>query len=119
MAKSEHKKFKVSVTDLKIGMKILAYTGFSEQYKSLVDETCEFIRHNFKGTTVSVTRDDNITNLPVAKLKTGDSLNRIFNFPASLNKITVVNLKLIEELQRRGMIGFVVQKKKDVLTTFY
>jgi len=113
MASTRYKKFKARIKDLKIGMTILAYTEFTEQYRSIENNTCEFIRHNFKGTTVTVTRDDKRLNLPVDELTAGDSLNRIYNFPASLTKITVINLKLIQELQRRGMVGFIVQKKKD------
>ena len=113
MAKTKYKKIKIPVTELKIGMTILAYSEFSDQYESLKPELCEFIRHNFKGTTVTITRDNKKQNLPVAQMKPGDSLNRIYEFPSSLKKITVVNLKLIDELQRRGMIGFIVQRKRD------
>lgn len=113
MATTNYKKIKASVSELKIGMTILAYSEFSDEYQSLEPATAEFIRHNFKRTTVSVTRKNIKQNLPVAQLKEGDTLNRIYNFPTSLKKITIVNLKLIEELQRRGMIGFIVQRKKD------
>ena len=114
MKNSQLTKIQVSVNQLDEKMTILAYTAFNKIYRKINKETCTFIRHNFKGTSVQIIRDEQQLNLGVDQLRQGDSLLRIYNFPESLKKITEVKPKLISELKRRGMVGFIVKQKTDL-----
>lgn len=113
-ANNQYVKLEVKVDDLKRGMTIVAYTGFSLQYSSLKKEICDFIRFNFKGTKVIVGRGQRKLDIPVTDLKVGDMLIQIYNFSPELKKITQITPKFKEELIRRGMHRFKVQKKIDM-----
>lgn len=95
-------------------MLIEAYSGFNQKYVSIDKQTCEWVKHNFRGTSIVAQRDGHTLEFPVDELKTGDSLMKIQNFPNSLEKLVHVNEKLIKELEARGFHEFEVRmiKKK-------
>lgn len=111
MATAKYIQTPAKAEDLEKGMTIIAYTGFSAAYQSIDAATCKFIRHNFRGTEVTVVRSKQKLELQVDELKIGDALSRIYNFPANLQKITLVTTNLIKELKKRGMVRFLVKKK--------
>jgi HD-GYP domain-containing protein (c-di-GMP phosphodiesterase class II) len=111
MARDDNKQNTIKVDDLENGMTIVAYSGFNQDYQSIDAATCKFVRHNFRGTAVSVVRNKGKMELNVDDLKIGDTLNRIYNFPPHLKKITLVNASLVKELKKRGMIRFLVKKE--------
>jgi HD-GYP domain-containing protein (c-di-GMP phosphodiesterase class II) len=100
-----------SLENLENGQKILSYCGFSSQYRQLSPQTCQFVRHNFPHTTLTVLRQDVKHRLPSAQLEPGDTLLSIGDFPAALKKITIVSPGLIAELGRRGMKRFQVENR--------
>lgn len=104
---------RVKVADLKKGMVIKAYSRFSKRYQNMDEQTCEFVRHNFKGTRCVVQRGKKKLNIPVKSVKPKDTLKGIFDFPPALQKITIVTKELAEALKLRGMLEFVaVQPEK-------
>ncbi|MBU2645238.1 HD domain-containing protein [bacterium] len=98
---------KVKVESLKKGMVIKAYSGFSSRYNMMDALTCEFVRHNFRGTRVIVLRGDKKFNIEVEDLKPGDTLKGIHHFPPALQKLTIVTPELIGALKKRGMLAFI------------
>lgn len=113
--KKKSKPHVLSVNDLKPGMVITAYSRFSDRYQFMDKLTSTFIRHNFKATRAIVNRDNRRLDIPIEKLKSGDTLLKIHSFPPHLKKLTkVINEKFISELKKRGMLGFQVQKKGNL-----
>jgi len=110
MADTQDDQTFVSITELKEGMTITAYLGFGDKYQSIDDETCQWLKLNFKGVTIDVERDGNKSDLTTDQLQIGDKIDKIFNFPTTLTKITTVNGPLVNELQRRGFTKFAVRK---------
>ncbi|MCP4753819.1 MAG: HD domain-containing protein [Proteobacteria bacterium] len=100
----------VKVTDLNTDMLILAYEVFGKKYRSLSKLTCEWLKFNFKGTQAIVERDGQKIEVAIGQLETGDNLRRLYKFPASLKKLTIVNKRLATELKARGFHGFIVRK---------
>lgn len=101
-------KSKVSIQELKPGMKITAYTGFSKLYQSLDSKTCKFLQHNFKKSKATIIRDSETREIPVELLKVGDKVLRLYAFPAELKKLIQVNEKLVSALKARGFLAFEV-----------
>lgn len=99
----------VNVTDLAPGMIITAYTGFSSRYTPLEENTCEWVKHNFKGATVLGMRNQTVFQGAIADLQPGDSIREILDIPPTLKHICQVNEKLVEELGKRGFIQFRIQ----------
>jgi len=103
----ELKQAKTRVTELKDGMVIKAYCRFSRRYTDMDGLTCEFIRHNFRGTRCIVIRGQQKLQLPIRAIETGDSLIGVYDFPPALQKITRVTPELVNELKRRGVLEFI------------
>lgn len=101
----------VELRRLKSDMTIIEYSKFSDPYKQMANKTCVFLRHNFHGTQAEIIRDEKKINIQIENVKVGDTLQRIFNFPPQLAKITIVNDKLIKALETRGMLEFTVSMK--------
>lgn len=98
----------VSVEDLKVNMKIEAFTKFAKPYSNMEEKVCKFVQHNFKGATAEVVRNGKATTCPIAQIQTGDTLNKVFDIPTALGKLTNVSKGLPPELKRRGFLGFTV-----------
>ena len=105
---------KVKVRKLKEGMVIKAYTKFSGRYQSMDEGTCEFIRHNFKGTRAIIIRNNKKYNTNVKSIQTGDTLNGLYDFPPALQKITIATKELSQALEKRGMLEFITVQPKAV-----
>ncbi|MBT3224756.1 MAG: HD domain-containing protein [Deltaproteobacteria bacterium] len=103
---------KVKVRKLKTGMVIKAYTKFSSRYQSMDAVTCEFVRHNFKGTRVVIIRNNKKYNTNVQSIKPGDTLSGLYDFPPALQKITIANEELRQALEKRGMLEFITVQPK-------
>jgi len=101
----------VELKKLKGDMTIMEYTRFNEHYKHMDKKNCFFVRHNFHGTKADIIRDKKRIIIQVEKVKVGDTLQRIFDFPPQLKKITLVNDKLIKALKLRGMLEFTIFRK--------
>ncbi len=100
----------VSVDKLKADMIIIAYTGFSNQYRNINPRVCGFLKLNFAGSKTVVLRDNVKIEVPIEAIRMGDSILKIFSFPNSIEKLTRVNHKLIAALKKRGMLSFSVIK---------
>ena len=107
-------KSKVKVKKLKEGMVIKAYTKFSGRYQSMDEGTCEFIRHNFRGTRAIIVRENKKYNTGVKYLQTGDTLSGLYDFPPALQKITIATKELSQALEKRGMLEFITVQPKAV-----
>ncbi len=99
----------ISIQELKTGMMITAYTSFDKKYAPLDEETCEWVKHNFKGAAVRGTRSGDRFLNSIANLLPGDHIQEIFDIPATLKNICQVNDGLISELKKRGFLHFRVQ----------
>ncbi len=113
MAKDSTSNDTVGIGDLTSQMVIAAYTGFHDKYKSLDKQSCEWVKHNFKRTSVVVEREGSRLELPVSDMQERDSLLRIHNFPAGLEKLLQVSDKLVKELEKRGFTEFEVKLIKQ------
>lgn len=108
---------KVRVDQLKPNMRIMAFTGFEKKYTQLDDKVCKFIQLNFANTRVEIVRDTQTSVCPVSKIQPGDQVKRIFDFPDSLKKLTVVTTPLVQELKKRGFLEFeVIMPPKPVMS---
>ncbi|MCP4756374.1 MAG: HD domain-containing protein [Proteobacteria bacterium] len=110
MTKDTTQQKQVPLEDLGENMTIQAYTGFNEKYKHMDEKVCQWLQHNFKGSRAIVERQGEKLDTLVDRLETDDSLQRLFAFPATLKKLTVVNTKLVQELRKRGFLRFDVQR---------
>lgn len=110
MASESSQTEQVALADLDDSMVISAYTGFHQKYNKMEEMTCKWLRHNFKGTKTIVERGGQNITTPIEKLEVGDTLLQLFSFPESLKKLTLVNDKLIQELQKRGFSRFKVTR---------
>jgi HD-GYP domain-containing protein (c-di-GMP phosphodiesterase class II) len=100
----------VGIKDLKKGMTIISYVGFNQKYQSINEETCTFIRHNFKKARARIIRQDKELDVQVDQISPGDTLRRIYKLPLELKKLTAVNEKLAQALMQRGFLRFEVKK---------
>ncbi len=107
-------KSKVKVSKLKKGMVIKAYTKFSGRYQSMDEVTCEFIRHNFKGTRAIIVRENKKYNTGVKYIQKGDTLSGLYDFPPALQKITIATKELSQALEKRGMLEFITVQPQAV-----
>ena len=101
----------VGVKDLKEGMIILSFLAFSQDYQSLKETQCKWLKHNFRGTEVVVRRKGQTLEIPMEQLQLGDQLDKLFRFPPALKKLTHVTPMLIGELGKRGFLQFRVEEK--------
>lgn len=105
-------KTNVKLQDLKPGMTISAYTGFHPHYQALDQKTCKFLQLNFKKSKATIIRNKENREIPVEMLRENDALLRIYAFPPELEKLLVVNDKLIDALKSRGFLEFSVTLEK-------
>ncbi|NQU65612.1 MAG: HD domain-containing protein [SAR324 cluster bacterium] len=117
MAAKKKQMIKVHVDSLKDGMIIKAYTSFSANYRPIDKSTRDFVRHNFKNTRAIISRQGNKQDIPIQTLESGDELLRIHSFPSALQKLTLVKRPLVQELKKRGMIGFYTQANDTLATS--
>lgn len=99
----------VAVNDLKQNMKIVEFTKFAKPYSNMEEKMVKFVQHNLRGASAEIQRDGKIMNCPISKLKTGDSIRKVFDIPTTLSKLTTVTKGLIPELKRRGFAAFTVE----------
>ncbi len=99
----------IGLSDLTSQMVIQAYTGFPDNYQPMNKATSDWVKHNFKGTSVVAEREGKQAKIPIDKLQEGDSLFRIDKFPQALEKLLIVNEKLVKELKSRGFSQFEVK----------
>ncbi len=107
-AKTQNVKVRIKANDLEKDMTIMAYIGFSEKYQALDQDTCVFLRHNFKGTNALIVRKNKRKVIGIERIQEGDCVQKIFDFPSSLSKLTVVSNKLKTALKKRGFYRFEV-----------
>ncbi len=107
----------VMLEDLNQKMLIQAYTGFSTKYDAIDDQTCEWLKLNFKGTAVAIGRQGKKLEVGIEKLQPGDTLYRISKFPSKLEKLVIVNSKLVKELSDRGFSRFEVRLRSPAKTS--
>lgn len=100
----------MGIKELKSGMIILCYVGFSKRYQMMEEQTCAFVKHNFRNCRARVIRDGKELDLSVDQVNIGDTLRRIYKIPAELKKLTAVNEKLIQALMKRGFLKFEVKR---------
>ncbi len=103
----------ISLNELSSQMMITAYTGFNDKYSPMDKQTGDWVKHNFKGTMIRVNRGGTDLEIPVDQLQEGDSLLKVFGFPANLEKLVKVSNGLIKELEKRGFTEFEVKKIKQ------
>jgi len=103
----------IPVQDLKVGMTITAYTGFGSKYTPLDEETCDWVKHNFRGATAKGTRSGTAFQESVANLLPGDNIQKISAISPTHKNICQVTDGLIEELQKRYFLRFQVQTTID------
>ncbi|MBU2514356.1 HD domain-containing protein [bacterium] len=99
----------VSLNDLTSQMVIQSYSGFPGKFRSMDKATSEWVKHNFKGTSIVAEREGKQLEFPVENLNEGDTLLRIQKFPQTLERLLIVNDKLINELKSRGFTKFEVK----------
>lgn len=108
MSKSMKNAMLVSINELTPQMKIISYCGFGSIYKFMDEKTSKWIKVNFKGSTAEIIRNETQFKVGVEELLEGDSLICLFDLPSSLRKLTQVNKRLIQELQKRQFLKFTV-----------
>ena len=101
---------KVKVSALTKNMLIYAYVGFHERYDIVAQRTCDWLKHNFKGTKVVISRSARRLEIKIEDLEVGDSVLRLHKFPNYLKKLVQVNDRLASELKRRGFLSFEVSQ---------
>lgn len=106
----------VSLAKLNSQVQITAYTGFSDKYQTMDQQVCDWVKHNFKGTSLVVERYGKSIEIPVDDLQIKDSLQKIFKFPKELEKLLKVNERLLKELENRGFFQFDVIPLKNKST---
>ncbi|MDX2469400.1 MAG: HD domain-containing protein [SAR324 cluster bacterium] len=115
MAEIRVKHAVVGINELKKGMRILSFLEFSPKYHDIEDKTCAWLKHNFKGTSATVIRDNQKTEILVDDMLLGDNLQKLYKLPPQLQKITMVSERLVEELKKRGFVQFRIEKKVKVM----
>ncbi len=107
----------VLVEQLRPNMKIVEFTKFIDPYSRMSEKVCKFLQLNLKGTTVEVIRNGKTVTCSINDLQPEDNLQRVFDIPDSLRRLTIVTKGLIPELKKRGFLGFTVQIAEKVPTT--
>ena len=103
----------VKVTELKENMTILSYVKFSKKYTSMSNETCKWLKHNFKGAQVVVERGGETREIFIKQLTDGDTLRRIYKFLPGHKKLITISGKLVAALKNRGFLVFkVIEQRK-------
>ncbi len=100
----------LNIKQLKKGMKIISYIGFSQKYQSMDLETCTFVRHNFKDARARIIRQEKELDINVEQIAVGDTMKRIYKLPPDLKKLTIVTEKLVPALMHRGFLKFEVKR---------
>ncbi len=98
----------VKISELNSRMTIQSFVQFSKNYQSMSEQTCEWVKHNFKGAQAVVKRDGKLVKSAVNEIMVGDTLHQLYKIPPSLKKLTTVNDKLTKALKNRGFLAFKV-----------
>ncbi|MFH2132302.1 MAG: HD domain-containing phosphohydrolase [bacterium] len=106
----------VLLENLDDDMIIERYIGFIDKFNSMDEMTCKWLQHNFKGVKAGVKRADKTLQLAIEDIRIGDMLFELHTFPPALQKLTLVNQRLKEELEKRGFLEFQVKRVKKQLT---
>jgi HD-GYP domain-containing protein (c-di-GMP phosphodiesterase class II) len=106
----------VSIDELKEKMTIISYNGFHVKFKTTDEKTCQWLRHNFKNTSAQIERQGKSIKINIDQIKQGDNLQKLFNFPNELRKLTIVTDRLIKELRSRGFLRFYVSQPASSLS---
>ena len=101
----------VLLNELEEGMVITAYSGFGERYVLIDKTTMTFLRHNFRGCKVIVSRGGKNLQINSDDIQEGDTIVKIHSFPPKLAKFTKVNPQLIKALKFRDIVKFDVKKQ--------
>jgi len=107
----------VTYEQLSDKMIIRAYSGFSMKFQHMSPDVCHWLKHNFQGTQVIIKRAAQKKQVLIEEIEEGDSLYRIFQFPQSRRRLTIVTGKLIKELQGRGFLSFIVALATRTIST--
>ena len=100
---------RVNTDDLQNNMRIVAYVEFGKRYHPLDKQICSWLLHNFRGARAIVSRAGKERKVYVNQLLPGDTLDRLDQFPVSLDKLTKVRKPLISELKKREFLSFEVR----------
>lgn len=106
----------VSIDDLKEKMTIISYNGFHPKFKATDEKTCQWLKHNFKKTSVQIERQGKSQKVGIEQIEPGDALQKLYDFPAELKKLTIVTDRLIKELRSRGFQRFLVSQPASSLS---
>ena len=106
----------VLLDELDESMTITGYLSLQAPYSPATDKACQWLILNFKGATASVERAGKKGAIPVEKLQPGDVVNRIYDFPPTLAKLTKVSPALLDNLQKRGFTKFQIEVEASVAT---
>ena len=89
-------------------MTIRAYLGLEEKFGSLDTHGLEWMKHNFSGTKVLISRQGKEREIAVNELAEKDLVLRVFGFPATLAHLVSVNDRLLNELAKENFNRFLV-----------
>ena len=106
----------VSIDELKENMTIISYNGFHVKFKATDEKTCQWLMHNFKNTSAQIERQGKSISINISQIKQGDDLQKLFDFPNELRKLTIVTDRLIKELRSRGFLRFYVSQPANSLS---
>jgi len=107
----------VLLDELDESMTITGYLSLQAPYSPATDKACQWLILNFKGATASVERAGKKGAIPVEKLQPGDVVNRIYDFPPTLAKLTKVSPALLDNLQKRGFTKFQIEEEVHSATS--
>ncbi len=89
-------------------MTIRAYLGLDEKFGPLDAHKLEWVKHNFSGTKVLISRSGKERECSVNELAETDLVLRVFGFPAALGHLVNVNDRLLSELAKENFNRFMV-----------
>ncbi|MBU3917721.1 HD domain-containing protein [bacterium] len=98
----------VKISELNNTMIIQSFVQFSNHYQTMSEQTCDWVKHNFKGAQAVVLRDGKLVKAAVDQIRAGDTLSQLYKLPPALKKLTIVNEKLTKALKNRGFLVFKV-----------
>lgn len=100
----------VTLSQLKTGMTIQAYLDMESKLGELNSKGCEWLAHNFPGTTVHAQRVAGDEVVSVKDVQPGDHVKKIEDFPNRLHHLVQVTPRLCRELKRQGLNNFMVRE---------
>ncbi len=101
----------VSIIELDESMIITSFVQFGDKYRGINDQTCAWIKHNFKGADAIINREDQEMEVSIEEIQPGDDIKKMHRFPIKLMNLTFVRKQLIKDLKKRGFFAFEVRRK--------